>query len=44
MAKKVIRLTEADIQKIVDKIITEQNETTSDFMVGPEMHEYWAGE
>lgn len=37
MAKKVIRLTESDIQKIVDKIITEQNETTSYFMVGPEI-------
>ena len=35
MAKKVIRLTEADIQKIVDKIISEQNETTSYFKVGP---------
>jgi outer membrane protein OmpA-like peptidoglycan-associated protein len=37
MAKKVIRLTEADVQKIVDKIILEQNEKTSYFELGPEI-------
>ena len=34
MGKKTIRLTEADIQKIVDKIILEQNQTTSYFKLG----------
>ncbi len=34
MAKKVIRLTEADIQKIVDKIILEQNQTKDYFTIG----------